>query len=227
MPTYYDYLWLRQYFYTSFALGYCAAVITNCTPAQVLRALGTTSSHSEAMGIAELMQVENEVSGQSDVSEPKFVVAVAGLDEQNTLLIQLHGGTFAVVTTLMRPLFPEHEVVSHYLSANDESQFIWWSNGERKADFELVGVGPMIGDERVVDLISQVSRIGGDNDSHDCHGERAAQVAFALAERITGVSIPAALFEAGRFTVAVVTGTPTRRAYNQTSLPYWRTDRFA
>ncbi|MDV6277518.1 DUF6461 domain-containing protein [Rhodococcus erythropolis] len=204
MPTYRDYLWLQQYFDTSFAFGYCAAVISDCTPAQVLSILGAESSHSEVAGIAELAQVEIELVEQS-VSGPSAVVAVARLDGKSTLLIQLNGGSFAVSVALMRPLLPDHEVVSHYLSTNADSQFIWWSNGERVADFELVGIGPVIGDERVVDLISEVGGIGIDDDAQNQLAKYAVQGAFALAERITGASVPAALFEAGRFTVAAVT----------------------
>lgn len=167
----------------------------------MLSVLGAESSHSEAVGIAELAQVEIELVEQSQVAGPSAVVAVAAADGKNTLLIQLNGGCFAVTVALMRPLLPDHEVVAHYLSVNADSQFIWWSNGERVADFELFGLGPVIVDERVVDLISEVGRIGIGDDGQNQPGKHAVEGAFALAERITGASVPAALFEAGRFTV--------------------------
>lgn len=204
MPTYHDYVWLQRYFDTRLTFGYCVAVISDCTPAQVLSLLGAEAVRAEAIGIAELAQVEVELVERSGTAGSSAVVAVAGLEGKNTLLIQLNGGSFAVTVALMRPLLPDHEVVAHYLGGNADSQFIWWSNGERVADFEPFRCGPVIGDTRVVDLISDVGGLGVD-DAHNQPCTHAMQGAFALAERITGASVPAALFEVGRFTLAVVT----------------------
>lgn len=105
MATYRDYVWTQQYSNTSLALGYGAAVIPGRTPAQVLGALGADQdSHTEAVGIAELAQVAIEVAEQSDVAGPNLTVGVAAVGADNTLLIQLNGGSFAVTEELMRPL---------------------------------------------------------------------------------------------------------------------------
>ena len=214
VPTYHDYLWLQPYLDKRFAFGYCVAVIPGRSPAEVLSLLGAASSHSdsdvhlEAVGVAEVGEVELDLADQAVAVGfgGVHVIAVAAIDGDNTLLIQLNGGSFAVTEALMRPLLPEHEVVAHSLSVNADSQFIWWSNGERVAAFELFGSGPVIGDERVVDLIWEVGGIGIDDDALNEPGEHAMEGAFALAERITGVAVTAELFEAGPFTVAVVPG---------------------
>lgn len=212
VPTYHDYSWLQSYVEERFALGYCAAVIPGRSPVEVLRLLGASSSgpgadtQSEAVGIAEVGEVELDLAEQAVALGlgRVNVIAVAAIDADNTLLVQLGGGSFAVTEGLMRPLLPEREVVAHYLSVNADSQFIWWSNGGRVASFELFGSGPVAGDERVVDLIWEVGGIGIDDDAQNEPDEHAVEGAFALAERITGVPVAAELFEAGPFTVAVV-----------------------
>lgn len=203
MPTYRDYSWLQPYRDGSLALGYCVAAIPGASPAQVLDTLGAAHV-TEAIGIAELSGVALDLAEQSDVPGPSDVVAVAMVDEENTLLLQLNGGTFAVTDELMLPLLPDREVASHYLSVNADSEFVWWSNGERVAYVELFGSNPVVGDERLVDLILDVGGIGIADDASSDPGEHAVEGAFALAERITGVAVPAALFEAGVFSVAVV-----------------------
>lgn len=162
--------------------------------------------YSEAVGVAEVGEVELDLVEHAVAGGfgGVHVIAVAAIDGDNTLLIQLNGGSFTVTEALMRPLLPEHEVVAHYLGVNADSQFIWWLNGERVAHFELFGSGPVIGDERVVDLIWEVGGIGIDDDAQNEPGEHAVHGAFALAERITGIAATAELFEAGLFTVAVV-----------------------
>lgn len=205
MATYRDYVWTQQYSNTSLAFGYGAAVIPGRTPAQVLGALGADQdSYTEAVGIAELAQVAIEVAEQSDMAGPNLTVGVAAVGADNTLLIQLNGGSFAVTEELMRPLLSDREVAAHYLGVNADSQFVWWSNGTRVAEFELFRSGPMAGDDRVVDLILDVGGIGSDDNVDGYPGEHAMEGAFALAEQITGVAVPASLFETGTFTVAIV-----------------------
>ncbi|GAA3149292.1 hypothetical protein GCM10020255_028580 [Rhodococcus baikonurensis] len=138
MATYRDYSWLQPYRDGSLALGYCVAAIPGRTPAQVLDTLGAAHV-TEAIGIAELSGVALDLAEQSDVPGPSDVVAVAMVDEENTFLLQLNGGTFAVTDELMLPLLPDREVVSHYLSVNADSEFVWWSmaNGSPMSNFSV------------------------------------------------------------------------------------------
>lgn len=205
MPTYHDYVWIQQYLNTSLSLGYCAALIPRSTPAQVLSALGADeNTQSEAIGIAELGEVMSDLTEQPETAGAGQVVAVAAVGDDSTLLMQINGGSFAISEELMRPLLSDREVASHYLSVNADSQFIWWSNGTRVAEFELFGSSPVVGDDRMVDLILDVGGIGIDDDAQGYAGEHALEGAFALAEQITGVAVPASLFVEGQFMVAVV-----------------------
>lgn len=209
VPTYHDYGWIQQYFNTSLSLGYCAALIPDSTPTQVLSALGADeNTQSEAIGIAELGEVMSDLTEQPETAWAGPVVALAAVSDDSTLLMQIDGGSFAVTEESMRPLLSDREVASHYLGVNADSQFIWWSNGTRVAEFELFGSSPVVGDDRIVDLILDVGGIGIDDDAQGYPGEHALEGAFALAEQITGVAVPASLFETGHFTVVVV---PTRR----------------
>ncbi|PBI83775.1 hypothetical protein BKP42_67620 [Rhodococcus erythropolis] len=205
MATYHDYAWIQQYLNTSLSLGYCAALIPGSTPAQVLSAVGADeNTPSEAIGIAELSEAMSDLTEQPETAGAGQVVALAAVGDDSTLLMQLNGGSFTITEDLMGPLLSDREVASHYLSVNADSQFIWWSNGTRVAEFELFGSGPVVGDDRVVDLILDVGGIGIDDDAHGYPGEHAVEGAFALAEQITGVAVFPSLFEAGHFTVAVV-----------------------
>lgn len=205
MPTYHDYVWIQQYLNTSLSLGYCAALIPRSTPAQVLSALGADeNTQSEAIGITELGEVMSDLTEQPETAGAGQVVAVAAVGDDSTLLMQINGGSFAISEELMRPLLSDREVASHYLSVNADSQFIWWSNGTRVAEFELFGSSPVVGDDRMVDLILDVGGIGIDDDAQGYAGEHALEGAFALAEQITGVAVPASLFVEGQFMVAVV-----------------------
>lgn len=205
MPTYHDYVWIQQYLNTSLSLGYCAALIPRSTPAQVLSALGADeNTQSEAIGIAELGEVMSDLTEQPETAGAGQVVAVAAVGDDSTLLMQINGGSFAISEELMRPLLSDREVASHYLSVNADSQFIWWSNGTRVAEFELFGSSPVVEDDRMVDLILDVGGIGIDDDAQGYAGEHALEGAFALAEQITGVAVPASLFVEGQFMVAVV-----------------------
>lgn len=217
MATYHDYAWIQQYLNTSLSLGYCAALIPGSTPAQVLSALGADeNTQSEAIGIAELGEVMSDLTEQPETAGAGPVVALAAVGDDSTLLIQLAGGFFAITEESMRPLLPDREVASHYLSVNADSQFIWWSNGTRVAEFELFGSNPVVGDDRVVDLILDVGGIGIDDDAQGYPGEHALEGAFALTEQITDVAVPASLFETGHFTAVVV---PTRRQSPPADVP--------
>jgi len=157
----------------------------------VLSALGAdANTQSEAIGIAELGEVMSDLTEQPETAGAGQVVAVAAVGDDSTLLMQINGGSFAISEELMRPLLSDREVASHYLSVNADSQFIWWSNGTRVAEFELFGSSPVVGDDRMVDLILDVGGIGIDDDAQGYAGEHALEGAFALAEQITGVAVP-------------------------------------
>lgn len=211
MPTYRDYVWLRPYFDTSFANGYCAAVIRKCAPDEVLRLLGAETLQSEAVGLAEVAEVEGELSEQTIPGPGHPVVAVTSVGGDSTLLLQLNGGSFAITEELMRPLLMGHEVVSHYRSVNADGRFRWWTDGDLIADFDPVlpelpsRLGPATAQDRVVDLIREVGGIRIDDSGQDDPAEyNSGEGAFALAERITGVEVTAALLDSAVFTVAVV-----------------------
>lgn len=211
MSTYRDYWWLRQYLDTSLASGYSVAVITNCTQAEVLSLLHAGDTHFEALGIAEVADTEIELAEQYRSSEGSpEVVAVTAADSESTLLIQLNGGSFAITEESMRPLLAGHDVVSHYRSVNADSRFLWWSNGDLLADFDPLlpeFSSSRLDQTRVQGLIREVGGIRIEEVSPDeLSDHRAVEGSFALAERITGVGVTAALLDTASFTVAAVFG---------------------
>ncbi|SIS21726.1 DUF6461 domain-containing protein [Williamsia sterculiae] len=215
MPTYRDYLWLRQTYPTWLGNGYAAALVRT-DPESLLTALGWVSPRVDVVGVgggigASVVE-DGTWSVDLETEQTLAVASVSGDGGEWTLLAQQDSYYVGIDPVAMLPVLGERfELVCHS-NIGGYGGFCWWRDGVEQIAFEPMlamhvlhagshwsGDGP---GATVKDLI--VNRTGGiyvepgdytDNDHH-------IEGCFALAEALTGVHLSREVLDSARFTVA-------------------------
>lgn len=216
MSTFRDYLWLKDEPYAAWVdTGYLVSLIRGSTSSAVLDALGAFNRRPHGVGFlgfgARVGEFEALELLEPMTSCAQFV-GVADIGGGWVLLIQHNSEYLGIDERLMKPIIEQHEVVSHFSNVNALSRFVWWRDGESEVSFEpmmpsgeldAASASPTAGLSTVMALIPEVGGIERDSDeprSEFFHREGA----FALAERLTGVTVTKDLIESADFTVAIV-----------------------
>lgn len=217
VPTYSDYLWLDEQYEFWTGNGYCATLIRDATPDQVLEALDAGPRRPTAHGLNEVGLEDVNFQILNLVEFPKNqVVAVTDVGNGWTLLTQQNSGYVGIDAQLMASLIANHEVVSHYTSVNADGRFIWWRDGREQISFDTLLPGHDLTESKrwrpdvyaqIMDLITEVGGIEFDYDGIRTEFHH-VQGAFALAERLTGVRITQDIIDNSPYTVAVVPTLP-------------------
>lgn len=217
MSTYRDYLWLGKQYEFWTGNGYCATLIRNATPEQVLEALDAGPRRPTAYGLNDVGLEDVNFEILKLVEFPKSqVIAVTAVGDGWTLMIQQNSGYVGIDAQLMAPIIAGHEVISHYTSVNADGRFIWWRDGREQISFDTLLPGHDLLDStrwepdvyaHIMNLINQVGGIEFDYDGTRTESHH-VQGAFALAERLTGVRITHNILDEAPYIVAIAPTLP-------------------
>lgn len=214
MTTYRDYLWLDGRYAFWFASGYCATLIRDASPDDVLEALEASPRRRTASGLSESWSVRPLFArlGLVDFATEE-VVEVADVGGGWTLLTS---GYVGMDPGLLAPLIAEHEVISHFSDVNARARLMWWRDSQEQISFDTLcpDIDLAVNTRwrpdvyaRIMTLINEVGGIEFDDGGTPSEFHH-RQGAFALAERLSGVRITEETIDHGLFTAAVVPVTP-------------------
>lgn len=200
-----DYEWIRSWKGGVSNSGYCLTIVKGRSPDQVLDRL-QASSRLEGLTVDDVAAHCWKAGADSDSMRP--FVGVTGY-EGSSVMFEVNGFV-GVTVNMMTPVAEGTEVVAHFCNVNALDRFIWMADGEVRLDFEPLFPTRRVGSmaEEVVDLMSDVGfDLGDDDDGGVEEGDDIADPtprAFALADRLTGVTLTAERFEQSTFSGGIV-----------------------
>lgn len=214
MTTYRDYLWLDGPYAFWMTSGYCATLIRDASPDDVLNTLEASPRRPTASGLSESWSAR-PLFARLDLVDfaTEEVIDVTDVGDGWTLLTS---GYVGMDSGLLAPLIAEHEVISHFSDVNARSRFMWWRDGQEQISFDTLGPAmdlavntrwPPDAYARITALINEVGGIEFDDGGARTEFHH-RQGAFALAERLSGVRITQETIDHGLFTAAVIPTTP-------------------
>ena len=212
MVDYRDYLWVEGHSWLN-SDGYCLALVEGTTSLAALAALRASDDKLVRRGARKAFRDAydlGEAHGVDGVDTQ--LVAAADLGGGWAMLLQAPG--YIVISPVpLTPLVAEHDVVGH-----GSDRFVWWTQGQQRISFEpLLPVSDLTGvlaDRQPADgraeIISMIGEVGG-IDLNETPGREFHHVAgsFALAERITGVTVDEAFLTDAEFVIAAVAYSPS------------------
>ena len=207
-----DYLWVENHSWLS-SDGYCLALVEGSTSLALLAALRASDDKIVRRGARQAFRDAYDLGEDHGVDGVDTqLIAAADLGGGWTVLLQVPG---YIVNSPepMAPIVAEHDVVAH-----GADRFVWWSQGQQRISFEpllpWIDLTGVLADRQPADgraeIISMIGEVGG-IDLAETPGREFHHVAgsFALAERITGVTVDEAFLTDAEFVVAAVDYSPT------------------
>jgi hypothetical protein len=189
-----DYAWFEEED-SELAQAYCLTLVQNLTPEEVIGRLNG-SNVQQLTGLEQVHESAGEVTGAGFVA----VTVVDGW----ALIVEpngIQGSRPAVGVQLSRGTV----LVSHYLSVNMDSDFLFMRDGEVVLHFEPAAPRDRAGShpDALVDVMEQIGfGVSGDGEEHDSNAFPAA--AFALAEHLTGIRITSEILDSSTYLCATV-----------------------
>ena len=211
MVDFQDYLWVEDRSWLD-TVGYCLALVEGSNALALLAALRASDDKVVRRGALTAFRDAYDLGEDHGVDGVDTqLVAAADLGGGWAMLLQAPG-YIAISPEPMAPIVAEHDVVAH-----GSSRFVWWRDGQQRISFEpLLPVSDLTGvlaDRQPADgraeVIGMIGEVGG-IDLDETPGREFHHVAgsFALAERITGVTVDEAFLAAAEFVVAAVAYSP-------------------
>ncbi|NMO03840.1 hypothetical protein HH308_21745 [Gordonia sp. TBRC 11910] len=198
-----DFGWFAESFPGLDECGYCLTLVSNVDADGLLSALGAHRI-GDVTGVGELN--EPSYTAWDEYGGDELVVGVATLDDGWAMMLE-ENGYLGITGTLMQPVSVGREIVAHYRNVDALDHFVWWRDGIDELSFEPLFATSRSGaqPDGLLDVMRDVGFRVDDPDTAVTEFDHTA-AAFALAERITGVTITADLLnsahlELGRVTV--------------------------
>ncbi|PYE13571.1 hypothetical protein DFR67_116125 [Williamsia limnetica] len=184
-----DYAWLKQECGGWIETGYAFALVRNVEPGELLDLIGAGEERITTVGI------EGEGSVAADWEHGLAGAAGAAMvSDEWCALAQCHSEWFCVDPATIEPIAVTHDWVAHASNINALSTFQWGEGGSLRTTFDpLISHPPLnytYGGREPGALLDLVREVGGIR-LEDGPIEDFIAGCFALADRITGVTITA------------------------------------
>ncbi|WP_433372583.1 DUF6461 domain-containing protein [Actinoplanes sp. CA-142083] len=185
-----DYRWFAHE--PDFSKGFCFTWVQGLTPQQVLGRL-----HGKELERITWPQLVG--AGDGPVGYPdRYFIGVTRVDDW-TLIVE-DNGDLGVNEQLMRPVSKGTTVVAHHRGADGHGRFLLLRKGTTELDFDPLNPAKASG-SRAAELAPMLASVGfgADNDP-----ARPMEAAFALTERLTGMTMTQELLRTNTYLFTVV-----------------------
>ena len=194
-----DYRWTDTWRNGLLRNAYCLTLVQELSAAEVLDRLDADERHD---GLTLDDVSERSWRTWDEHAGDRLFVGVAELDDGWSVMFE-DNGFVGVTLGLMRPVSEATTVVAHFRNVNALDQFLWLEDEDVLLRFEPLFPTARDG-ARAGESLTELLAVGFPMDDPDFATWSPTAGAFALAERITGVTLTVHTLDAARYAGGVV-----------------------